>query len=111
MRKTKYNARAVYLLGMRFDSKKESERYLFLRDAESRGEISNLRTQVAFNLIPTKIKYIADFVYNVDGVQVIEDVKASPKVLTDVYRLKRELMRALLGLQITEIYEPTAAIR
>ncbi|WP_362919868.1 DUF1064 domain-containing protein [Comamonas thiooxydans] len=39
----------------------------------------------------------ADFVYVEKGVEVIEDVKG---VLTTEFKLKRHLMKALLGLEV-----------
>lgn len=103
----KYNNKIVYVGGLRFDSKKEAERYLFLKDADQRGVISGLSRQVRFRLAPTKITYIADFVYFKDGEQVVEDVKG---YLTDVYKIKRELMRALLGIEIKEVKTATAEL-
>lgn len=103
----KYNNQIVYVGGLRFDSKKESERYIFLKDAENRGEIADLRCQVRFRLAPTAVQYIADFVYTKDGVEVVEDVKG---YLTDVYKIKREMMKSLLGITIKEVRKPTDEI-
>lgn len=82
-----------------FDSRAEANRYASLRIREKRGEITNLRRQVPFDLLACdtstgKIlakrvgKYISDFVYEVlpfedksDGYLVIEDVK--PRNLID----------------------------
>lgn len=75
------------------------------------GEITELRRQVAYELVPavkfadakrTKpaIRYVADFVYVEKGVEVIEDVKG---VLTTEFKLKRHLMKALLGLEVRVI--------
>ena len=72
------------------------------------GEISDLRRQVAYELVPSvrfadanrakpAIRYVADFVYVEKGAEVIEDVKG---VLTPEFKLKRHLMKALLGLEV-----------
>ena len=42
-------------------------------------------------------RYVADFVYMEKGVEVIEDVKG---VLTTEFKLKRHLMKAVLGLEV-----------
>ena len=72
---------------MTFDSKKEGERYLFLRAEQLAGRISELKCQVPFELIPSQkrdgrvierpVKYIADFSYTRDGETVVEDVKSA----------------------------------
>ena len=38
----KFNAQKCYAFGIKFDSKVEMERYLFLRDRQNHGEISGL---------------------------------------------------------------------
>lgn len=119
----KYRNKITYVNGKKFDSKKEAMRYLILNDRQDRGEISDLRMQVPYELLPavyeeevihlkTKdktvqrcvqraVNYIADFVYNDNrtGGQIIEDVKGRK---TKEYLLKKKMMRALLGLIITE---------
>lgn len=107
MRYSKYHASKVYIDGLKFDSKKEGERYKFLRSAEARGEISNLRTQISYKLTPCDTRYKADFVYLHNGFEIIEDVKG---MFTDVYKIKREMMSKLLGLRINEITKPDAPI-
>lgn len=86
--KSKYGAKAVYIGGRRFASKLEGERWLFLSDAERRGIISDLRSQVKFRL-PCGSGYVADFVYIKDGAEVVEDTKG---VLTDVFKLKSKCL-------------------
>lgn len=72
--------------GITFHSKAEKNRYLVLKSMMERGEISNLKTQVKYELIlpdgrpvftPKNrvMKYIPDFVYTKDGKEIIEDVK------------------------------------
>ena len=89
---------------MTFDSKREAERYLFLRSEQLAGRISDLKCQVPFTLLPPQgkeraVKYIADFTYMRDGKLVVEDSKGFK---TDVYRLKRKLMLYIHGIEIQE---------
>ena len=44
--------------------------------------------------------YIADFMYNEDGKQVVEDVKG---VKTSVYRIKKKLTEAIYNITIKEV--------
>lgn len=128
----KYNNRTYIVEGIKFDSKKEGERYLFLKDAEEKGIISGLTRQVKFELIPSvkeqkivhlktkdKIKevvlqlaitYTCDFQYVYNGQVVTEDVKASPKMLPKDYILKRKMMFALKGVRIKEVYKANEPI-
>jgi len=121
--KNKYHARKVTICGIDFDSKKEGMRYLLLKDMERTGEISNLRLQVPFELLPaiyrdevvhlkTKDKierrlvqravtYVADFVYtDKDGKEHVEDTKG---LRLPEYILKKKMMLALKGIEIIEI--------
>jgi len=72
------------------------------------GEIKDLREQVPFVLIPKDgrlqpIRYIADFVYrDCDGLHVV-DVKGGEATKTQVYRLKRRLMKHVHGIVIEEL--------
>ena len=91
---------------MKFQSKREGERYLFLRSEQLAGRISDLRCQMAFELIPAIGKnrpttYIADFVYkDKNGRLVVEDAKG---VKTEVYRIKKKLMRYRYGIEVQEV--------
>lgn len=120
--RSKYGAKKVIFDGITFDSKKEGLYYLKLKDMERCGEISGLRLQVPFELLPaiyrdeiihlkTKDKvrkkcvqravhYIADFVYTKDGKEYIIDTKG---VRLPDYLLKKKMMLALLGLEIIEV--------
>lgn len=94
-----------------FDSIREAERYQELTWIERSGEISNLRRQVRFELIPSQrdpstgkairaCEYIADFVYDSNGVQVVEDAKG---FRTEVYKIKRKLMLQVYGIWVREV--------
>lgn len=122
-RKSKYGNRKAKARGKVFDSTMERGRYYTLSMLEKAGEISDLRMQVPFELIPaiyetqevqlkTKTKqvqklvqratyYVADFVYkDAEGNEVVEDVKG---FRTAEYLLKKKMMRAFLGITIQEV--------
>ncbi len=92
---SKYNSRKTTVDGITFDSKKEARRYLVLKKMEQDGEIKNLRLQVPVELVVDgkkrkrrAMRYICDFVYEVNGTTVYEDVKGRK---TDVYAIKKKL--------------------
>jgi len=117
----KYNAKKTVIDGIEFDSKKEARRYAVLKAREEAGEISGLKRQVEFILIPEqrepdtvgsrggihkgkllekKVSYIADFVYSENGNLVVEDAKGMR--LPD-YVIKRKLLLYIHGIQIREV--------
>ena len=124
----KYNNKKTFVDNIEFDSKKEAQRYLVLKDAETNGVISNLELQPKFELIPaireeyvkhlkTKdkietrtvqlaITYTADFRYLKDGETIVEDVKASPKMaaLDPKFLLKEKMFRYFFGFPIKRVY-------
>ena len=51
---SKYNASKCEYNGIKFDSKKERDRYIFLKGMEDNGKISNLEMQKPFVLIPVQ---------------------------------------------------------
>lgn len=118
---SKYGARKAVLDGVKFDSQKEARRFAQLQLLEKAGEISDLKRQVRFELIPAHYEYyqgkdgkprkgacierscyyLADFVYlDKDGVQVVEDAKG---FRTDAYVIKRKLMLHVHGIRIKEV--------
>lgn len=132
MKVNKYRNKKVSFQGEEFDSKREMQRYLVLKDAESKGIIQNLQKQVNFELIPKieedvvvhlkrkdkiqrktiqlPIVYRADFVYEKDGVMVVEDVKISDYLLPKDYILKEKLFRWKYGFSIKRVYKPNDVI-
>jgi hypothetical protein len=88
-----------------YHSAREAKRAAELKLLERSGEITDLREQVPFELIPKQIgerscKYVADFVYrDHDGITVCEDVKG---YRDPIYRIKRKLMLQVHGLRIRE---------
>lgn len=125
MRANKYHNKKVSVGGEVFDSKKELRRYNELLLLQRAGEISDLKRQVEYELIPNqyeikeqysksgkrlkdkrvllerRVCYVADFVYKTkDGETVVEDTKG---IKTDKYILKRKMMLFFHGIRIKEI--------
>ena len=110
----KFGARKTVYNGITFDSTVERDRYRYLYYQQQRGEISGLRLQVRFLIIPkltriveiqlkTKIRYeervvemashyTADFVYREGDFYVMEDVKNAYSQEIRDYPLRRKLM-------------------
>ena len=119
--RNKYHNRKYSADGEVFDSKKEYQRWQELKLLEKAGEITDLRRQVPFEIIPEqrepdtigprggvrkgriierKAVYIADFVYkDADGLEVVEDFKG---MRTKDYILKRKLILFRFGIRIFE---------
>ena len=130
----KYGNKKVEYDGLKFDSKKEKDRYIFLKAQEMLGNIQDLQLQVKYELIPaikeeyvehlkTKdrvktrtvqlaITYTCDFQYYKDGELVTEDVKASPKTasLDKVFLIKEKLFRWKFGYSIRRVYNASEEI-
>lgn len=106
----KYGNKKTEVDGILFDSKKEAERYRHLKTLENLGEIRGLERQKRFVLIKGErwsdgkkhrdTVYIADFCYLQGAKLVVEDVKG---FRTPVYRIKRELMKSVYGIEVQEI--------
>lgn len=108
--------------GLTFDSKKEYYRYCELKMLLQKGEISDLKMQVKYTLIPTQretdtigkrggvvkgkviereVAYYADFVYiDKNGKTIVEDTKG---MRTTDYIIKRKLMLFIHGIRIREL--------
>lgn len=130
MTRRKYGNRKVVIGEESYASKGEYQRWLFLKDAEARGEITDLRKQVSFELLPTQyadtvvhmktkdkvvrrvaerpVNYVADYVYRKgDGSLVVEDYKGFPD---DKYPIKRKMMLYFHGIAIREVKKPSEKI-
>jgi hypothetical protein len=87
-----------------YASKREAKRAFELQMLERTGQISDLKFQVPYEVIPAKPPekaafYVADFTYIRDGKIRVEDVKG---VRTPTYILKRKLMWQVYGIAILE---------
>ena len=112
-----------------YDSELEYARFIFLANRQKDGEISGLRRQVEYLLIPaqygteirhlkTKDKevrvllerscsYIADFVYERNGKVIVEDCKGSKYIITADFKIKKKLMLWVHQIQVKIISSPT----
>lgn len=107
--KSKYKNTKVVIDGIKFDSIKESKRYIVLKGLQEAGEISDLKLQPSFNIAKSVYldgrkrairKYKADFSYiNADGDYIVEDVKGFK---TPLYLLKRHLVKEIHNIEVTE---------
>jgi hypothetical protein len=101
----KYGNKKTVVDGIKFDSKWESERYLYLKALERAGRCRNLELQVRFPLEVNGQKictYIADFRYELERGEglwehIVEDAKG---VETPEFKIKKKLMKAIHGIEI-----------
>lgn len=123
--KRKFNNKKMSTPDGEFDSKGEWQRWLVLKEAQDNGEISALRRQVKYILIPTQYKsvevklktktkivqrvaeheisYKADFVYEKAGETVVEDYKGYPN---DRWPYVKKMMLFFHGISIREVKKP-----
>lgn len=93
----KYQNKKIIVNGIKFDSKKEANRYYELLLLQKAKIITNLELQPKFLLQDgfkkngktyRRIEYIADFKYIENGKTIVEDVKGFK---TEVFKLKHKL--------------------
>ena len=128
--RTKCGNTKVTVDGIEFDSKKEARRYYELKLLERAGEISDLKLQEEYELIPAQYKtfprygktgkrlqdgkrciekscvYKADFVYMRGGQLIVEDTKGHRDPSSATYAkfvIKRKLMLWRYGIRIVEV--------
>lgn len=132
MTENKYHARTCEYKGMKFASTKERDRYIYLSSLERSGVIHRLRRQVRFELFPDEYKdvvvhlktkdkvvkklsykgvsYTADFVYEKNGRDIVEDVKGSKDVVTRDAELRFKMMHFLKGIDVRLVYLATEMV-
>lgn len=127
--RNKYRSKKITRDGLTFDSLKEYRRFRELLLLEKSGAITDLKRQVAFELVPAQFEYIktdevykrgerkglpkfkrvcveqsvvynADFTYTEKGQIVVEDTKG---FRTKDYIIKRKLMLFFHDIKIKEI--------
>lgn len=122
--RNKYHSRKISRDGLTFDSLKEYRRYCELALLEKAGQITELKLQVPFELLPAQyetferygkkgqrlkdgsrciekaVVYKADFVYKENGKTIVEDTKGFK---TKDYILKRKMMLYFHGIKIKEV--------
>ena len=93
--RNKYNAKKQVYKGIKFDSKKELQRYLILEKLVEIKMISELVIHPVFPLMVNGIKigrYTADFQYkNKKGITIVEDVKSKVTKTRD-YILRKKIL-------------------
>lgn len=102
-KKSKYGNVKTTVDGFTFDSKAEASRYCELKLQQQVGQIHLLTVHKVFPiaLFGDRIcNYECDFTYFKDGKRVVEDVKGHD---TDVYKIKKKLMRVVNDIEIVEI--------
>jgi hypothetical protein len=104
---SKYGARKTTIDGIKFDSKMESDYYLYLKQMKEEGQIKDFSLQPKF-LLQDKfekhgkkfraIYYISDFhvIYN-NGSEVIIDIKGKQ---TADFKIKKKLYTKLYPLEL-----------
>jgi len=105
----KYNARKTEYLGKMFDSKREAEyckQLEMMKKATGNDKVISYETQVTYQITINKQKicrYIADFVVKYKNRTEVIDVKSTFTSKLPVFRLKKKLMKAVLGIEIIEV--------
>lgn len=128
----KYGNKRCALGDMEFDSKKEMQRYLVLKEAQENGLISELTLQPRWELLPAKkeqyvkhlktkdkicertvmlpIHYTADFSYIKDGELIVEDVKSSPLLISRDVPLRLKMMKYFHDIDVRLVYKASEDI-
>ena len=106
--RNKYNAKKTVVGDIKFDSKKEANRWIELQLLERAGEISGLQRQVKIDLMGQhgplltrtgrKMRFTVDFAYTEKGAVIHEDVKG---YATRDYEVRVAVARAM-GLKVKE---------
>lgn len=109
-RNGKYNAAGEWVNGVWMASGAQAERYRQLLELEKAGTITDLRTEVPFDLTVNNVlicRYRADFSYSLADergeptVDVVEDVKG---MVTPEFRLKEKLFNALRPTRLSVLH-------
>lgn len=110
--KSKYgNQKVTTAEGLTFDSKAEYRRWCELNIMVKSKEITELKRQVSFDLVPAQVSpdgtklrpvaYVADFTYrDKSGELIVEDPKGC---VTETWTLKKKLMLHVHGIWVREI--------
>lgn len=97
-KQNKYHNTVIEYNNIKFDSIKEKNHYIVLKQLEDLGIIKDLKLQVKFELQPSykyqdktirAINYYADFTYIQDNKLIVEDTKGFK---TKEYLLKKKML-------------------
>ena len=113
-RRSKFFSKKVVVEGITFDSKKEGEYYLKLKELEKKGIIKDLELQKEYvlqdkfklnNKTRREIKYKADFKYvtTEDDKLHVVDIKSPYTAKDKVYRMKKKMFEYRYGIELEEI--------
>lgn len=106
---SKYHNTITEYDGIKFDSIKEKNRYVGLKQLEDLGIIKDLKLQVKFELQPSykyqdktirAINYYADFTYIQDGKLIVEDTKGFK---TKEYLIKKKILLYKYDIDFREV--------
>lgn len=111
---SKFFSKKVEIEGIMFDSKKEGQKYLELKDLQEKGIIKDLELQKEYILqdkfkingkTRRNITYKADFTYitTEDNKIHVIDVKSPYTAKDKVYRIKKKLFEKRYGIELEEI--------
>jgi hypothetical protein len=106
---SKYKNKKVAYKNILFDSGKEMKHFIYLESELKKGNITDLKTQVRFEILPkTKkfraINYIADFTYWKNKDLIVEDVKGYRKgPAYAMFKVKQKLMYYMHDIEVIEI--------
>jgi len=102
MGSNKYGAKKEVVDGYKFDSRKEARRYVSLKMLQMAGDITDLAVHPKFILQEgfmwrgKKIRpiiYIADFMYQEEGITIVEDVKGGKSMITALAKVKIKMFK------------------
>jgi hypothetical protein len=104
MRRRKYGNEPVEAFGIVFDSKREREEYLKLRERAESGEIVDLRVKPTYVLLEPFLyfgkrvrgmTFTPDFDYlDATGIRCVVEVKGGKATQTQAYKLREKLFKA-----------------
>lgn len=112
--RNKFFNKKVIVEGIKFDSTKEANTYLNLKEQEKQGIIKDLKLQEEYvlqdkfklnNKTRREIRYKADFTYitTEDNKLHVVDVKSPYTAKDKVYRMKKKMFEYRYGIELEEI--------
>ncbi len=107
-RRSKFNAKPQMYQGVRFASIRELGRWRVLQERERRGEISELKRQVRYELAPgvriagekrarPALRFTVDFQYVERGELIHDDAKGKADT---AFRIRQHLMKSVHGIDV-----------
>ena len=100
---TKYLNKKCEYQGKKFDSIKERNLFIYLKQLEEKGTIRDLKLQVKFPVVIGSKRicsYVSDFTYYDEFGYHVVDVKSPITSKNPVFRLKKKLVEALYNFEI-----------